>query len=333
MSKPERADLESLSDLCTPWCLHVAVTLGIAEHIAAGHDRIEPLAAAAQCDARVLHCMLGHLVSKGVFEEPELGRFTLNDAARDLLNPAARIGLDLDGIGGRMAFAWGTLLTFVRTGASGYHEVFGRPFWEDLEAHPAVAASFDALIGAVGHGTPSAEFQISGGWDSVKTVVDVGGGTGGMLAEVLRAHLHVRGILVDVPRAVAQADEVFQSAGVADRATAVGRSFFDPLPGDADLYLLRGVLNNWPDREAAALLRNCARAAGTSGRVVILKSVGPDGEPRRLTVDMVLVGGRHRSISEFRDLARESGLEVTAAGKQSAYYVVECRVAASGGKS
>ena len=52
--------------------------------------------------------------------------------------PAA--GLDLDGFGGRMAYAWGSLLSAVRTGAPAYHTIFGCPFWEDLQAHPQIAA-------------------------------------------------------------------------------------------------------------------------------------------------------------------------------------------------
>jgi len=40
---------------------------------------------------------------------------------------------------------------------------------------------------------------------------------------------------------------------------------------------------------------------------------------------MVLVGGKERNLSEFRELARDAGLDVTAAGRQpSGRYVVEC---------
>ena len=326
MPKHQGPSLSELSDLCTPWCVHVAATLRIADHIAAGITDIDDLAAAAGCDAGVLHSLLGHLVSKGVFEEPAPGRFALNETAQGLLDPAQRLGLDLDGIGGRMAHAWGTLLTYVRTGEPAYREVFGLPFWEDLDAHPDIAASFDALIGPAGHGTPNPEFQITGGWESVRTVVDVGGGTGAMLAEILRARPEVRGTLVDLPRTVARSGEIFQAAGVADRVTAVGQSFFDPLPAGADLYLLKGVLNDWPDREATAILSRCAEAARPAGRVVVLGSVSPDDVPRQLVIEMVLLGGKHRTVSEFRALARAAGLEVSAAGQQpSGDFVVECR--------
>src|SRR5262249_27646768 len=268
-----------------------------------------------------------YLAAKGVFQETAPGRFVLNGAARRLLDPSQRF-LDLAGIGGRLAHAWGTLLTYVRTGRPAYHEIFGLPFWEDLEAHPDIAASFDDLIGPGGHGTPSPEFQITGGWEPVRTVVDVGGGTGAMLAEILRARPWIHGTLIDLPRTVARSAEIFRAAGVADRVKTVGQSFFDPLPPGADLYLLKGVVNDWPDREATAILRCCAEAARPDGRVVVLGGVSLDNAPRPLVIEMVLLGGKQRSVSQFRQLALNAGLNVSVAQRQpSGYFVVECRPA------
>ena len=86
------------------------------------------------------------------------------------------------------------------------------------------------------------------------------------------------------------------------------------------------MLNDWPDAQAKKILTRCAEAARPAGRVVVLKSVDPDGAPKDLFVEMVLAGGKHRTVSEFRELASESGLDVVAAGQQpSGYFVVECR--------
>jgi len=320
-------DLWTLSDLATPWSVHVAATLRIADHIEGGHTEIGDLATVAGADRDALHRMLRHLVSKGLFEEPSPGRFALNDLARGLLGESGRLGFDLDSFGGRMAHAWGTLLSAVRTGKPAYHEHFGRDYWADLDAHPKIAADFDALMGRAGHGTPDPEVLLNpADWDSVKTVVDVGGGTGDLLAEVLRARPHVLGILVDLPRTIARSAEIFQAAGVANRVTTVGQSFFDPLPAGAGLYMLKGVLVDWPDPEAAAILKRCAEAARPSGRIVIFSQAGEGEEASPELLMLVLVGGRARTVDEFRSMGRDAGVQVTAVGRQiSGRVLIECR--------
>ena len=320
-------DLERMLDLATPWCLHVAATLRIPEHIAAGHAGITDLAAVAGCDADALHAVLGHLVSKGVFAEESPGRFACNQAAEQL---ASVPFLDLNGIGGRMAHTWGTLLDYVRTGQPAYQQVFGRPFWEDLAAHPRIGAEFDALMGPAGHGVPDFDVELSGGWEAVRTVVDVGGGTGAMLASLLRRHPQTRGILVDLPGTVARAGEIIESFGVGDRMTAVGQSFFAPLPAGAELYLLKSVLNDWPDEPTVAILRRCAEAAEAAGTaktaIAILGGVSADEEPRSLGIDMLVAGGKTSTLTQFTELARQAGLDVIAARTQSSgRFVVECR--------
>jgi uncharacterized glyoxalase superfamily protein PhnB len=324
-SEPPAANLGDLTDLQTPWCVYVAATLRVAEHIAAGRTGAADLAAATGCDAGALACVLGHLVAKGVFDQPAPDRFALNDAARQLLEPSHF--LDLNGIGGRMAHAWSTLPDYVKTGRPHYDKIFGLPFWADLAAHPEVGAGFDALMGPAGHGTPDPHFEITGGWEQVRTVVDVGGGTGTMLAEVLRARPSLEGTLVDLPGTVARAGETFEAAGVADRVTVAGQSFFDPLPAGADLYLLKKVLNDWPDEETVAILRRCAEAARPAGgRVVVMGGVSPDDAPRRLVIEMILLGGRTNTVAEFTELARRAGLEIVAAGHQrSGHFLIECR--------
>jgi hypothetical protein len=327
MSNPEATlDLWTLSDLCTPWCLRVAATLHIAEHIDSGVADIDELATATSSDTDVLHSVLSYLAEKGVFVEEPLGHFALNDTSRGLLDPG--MFLSLDGIGGRMSQVWSTLPSFVRTGKPGYESLFGRPYWDDLSEHPELGADFDALMSYTGHGTPDASFDISGGWDTVHVVVDVGGGTGAMLAELLRRRPALRGVLVELPATVARAHATFEAAGVGDRVTVAAQSFFDSLPTGGDVYLLRKVLNDWPDRETVAILRRCAEAAEPSGVVVIIGGVYPDGVPRPISVDMLLVGGHHNTLSEFRVLAREAGLDVVAAVDGLSHFMVECRPSA-----
>ncbi len=328
MSEPKPVDVWKLADLCTPWCVHVVVTLRVPDLVAEGKGEIRELAAAAGAEAEALARVLRHLVGEGVFEEPQRGRFVLTEPARALVGPEAQLGMDLDGFGGRMAHAWSTLLSAVRTGRPAYASVFGREFWDDLAAHPELSETFDALMGPAGHGLPDPEVLITGDWEAIRTVVDVGGGTGALLAEVLRAHPRVHGVLVDLPSTVARSRGLLETAGVADRVTAAPQSFFERLPVGGDLYLLKSVLADWPDREAQTILRRCAEAARPAGRVLVLNGVTPDEDgpaPPDLLM-LVLVGGKARTLSELRELAGPVGLEVHAAARQaSGRYVVELR--------
>jgi 2,7-dihydroxy-5-methyl-1-naphthoate 7-O-methyltransferase len=320
--------LDQMLDLATPWCLMVAATLRIPCHIAAGHHDIADLATVTGCDRDALHAVLGHLVTKGVFVEDAPGRFSCNRPADRLAETGF---LDLEGIGGRMAHTWGTLLEYVRTGRPAYQQIFGRPFWEDLAANPKIAAEFDALMGPAGHGVPDFDIELADGWDAIDTIADVGGGTGAMLASLLRRHPRARGILVDLPGTIARASEILAGGALADRVTLHGQSFFDPLPAGADLYLLKSVLNDWPDEETVTILRRCGEAAASAaptGRVVVLGGVAPDDAPRSLGIDMLVAGGKTSTITQFTELARLAGLEIRAAATQpSGRFIVECRPA------
>jgi 2,7-dihydroxy-5-methyl-1-naphthoate 7-O-methyltransferase len=295
--------MEDLTDLMTPWCVHTVATLRIAEHLDGGIDTIDALATAAACDPRALHNVLGHLVIQGLFEEPEPGRFALTDAGRGLLGAPF---LDLDGIGGRFAGAWETIPAYVKTGKPAYEAKFGRAFWDDLAAHPSLAQEFDDLIGPGGHAAPDPHFDLP--WDEIETVVDVGGGIGTLLNEILAAYPHVRGTLVDFPGTVQRAEGDFEKRG---------QSFFDPLPAGADLYILRSVLNDWADEETDAILETVAAAMHDRSRLIVSGGVAPDDAPRRLMIEMVLLGGTTDSLDAFTARARSAGLHTVRSGEQA----------------
>lgn len=85
------------------------------------------------------------------------------------------------------------------------------------------------------------------------------------------------------------------------------------------------MLNDWPQRETVSILRRCAEAAHPGSRVVVLGGVAPDGTTRGLSIETVLLGAETNAVDEFRELAREAGLEVRAAGPQpSGHFAVEC---------
>ncbi len=147
------------------------------------------------------------------------------------------------------------------------------------------------------------------------TVVDVGGGSGELLAGVLAAHPHLRGVLYDLPRGVADAPAVLQRAGVADRCAVVAGDFRVDVPPDGDVYLLRQVTHSRTDAQLAPVLAALRRAMPAQARLLVLDTVVPEQgsaqESAFLDLQMLVGnGGRERTRAEFDRLLTAGGFRL-----------------------
>lgn len=310
--------LDGLTDLVTPLAVRTAVTLGVPDRIAAGTTKLDDLAQACGADRDALGRLLRHLAHREVFAETEADVFALTDIGAllcDRTGGGYGTRLDLDGYAARMDLAILGLPHAVRTGEPGYAQVHGRDLWSDLDATPGFRAHFDELMASLQESTAHQVATLYP-WHGVRSVTDVGGGSGRLLVELLTAHRHLRGVLVDRPEPVATAVARFAEHGVADRAEAVAGDFFEPLPGGSDVYVVSRALTDWNDTAAAAILRRCAEAAGPTGRVLVVEVLPtephvPHLSPYDLRM-LVEVGGRERDRAAHDALAATAGLEPAA---------------------
>ena len=321
------AGLWAMADLATPMAVRVAATLRIADHITRGRRTAPELAEAAGADADVLDRVLRHLVTAGVLGRDGSDRYLLTErgeALRDDHPAGMRAVLDLDSAIGRADLSFVQLLHTVRTGEPAFPAQFGRSFWDDLAADPTRSASFDAQMAAdVAAWAP--DIVAAYDWGSLGHLVDVGGGNGALLAALLREHPDLRGTVLDLPGAAEAARTALTAAGLADRGDAIAGSFFDPLPPGAGGYLLCAILHDWDDAAARTILRRCAEAAGTDGRVFVVEKFTTDADPRTEMDLRVLVyfGGRERSVTELSALAAAAGLTVATVHPAGGTPVVE----------
>jgi hypothetical protein len=320
------AGLWAMADLATPMAVRVAATLRIADHIMGGRTTPE-LAEAVGADADALDRVLRHLVTAGVLRRDESDRYVLTargEALRDDHPAGMRAMLDLDSAIGRADLSFVQLLHTVRTGEPAFPAQFGRSFWDDLAADPTRSASFDAQMAAdVAAWAP--DIVSAYDWGSLGHLVDGGGGNGTLLAALLREHPDLRGTVLDLPGAAEAARTALTAAGLADRSDAMTGSFFDPLPPAADGYLLCAVLHDWDDASARTILRRCAEAAGTDGRVFVVEKLVTDTDHRTEMDLRVLAyfGGRERGIAELTALATAAGLRVAAVHPAGTTPIVE----------
>jgi hypothetical protein len=310
------AKLWAMASLGTPMAVRVAATLRIADHIAAGRRTAAELAEAAGAHTEALDRLLRYLAVRGLLERDETGRYALTPLGEPLRedHPAGiRAWFDIDGAGrGELSFV--ELLHSVRTGEAAFPVRYGREYWEDLTADPDRVASFNKLLGAdVAERAPGVVAGFD--WASLGHVVDVGGGDGSLLAELLHANPALRGTVVDLPDATHTAKERFAAAGLGDRADTVAGSFFDPLPPGAGGYVLSLVLHDWHDEPATAILRRCAEAAGENGSVFVIETVGSAGHTPHTGMDLRMLcvyGAKERGVAEFSALGAAAGLDVVA---------------------
>jgi len=330
------AQLWAIADLFTPMAVRVAATLHLADHLAAGADSLGALAECTGSDPDALGRLVDHLVTVGVLRRGDPGTLSLTALGEQLRegHPGdGRAWLDIEGAVGRAELSAVRLLDTVRTGQPAFPLMYGRPFWEDLTAQPARAASFDALM-ASRLRLEAPQLAAGYDWAALGHVVDVGGGNGTLLAAILTTHPGVRATLVDLAGPAAAAARTLAHVGVAERCEIVVGSFFGPLPAGADAYLLSGVVHDWDDEHALAIVRRCAEAAGPTGRVLVIEEgLNEHGAGAELRTEMNLrmlayTGGRERTLGEFERLAAHAGLCVGAVQRVTRHRsVIELRAA------
>jgi hypothetical protein len=318
--------LTSLADYFVPFMIRSACELGIADELREGPRRVDELATATNTHAPALHRVLRALASKGVFAEVEPGRFAstpLGDLLRSdhplsLRDAYIPMAADVE--------AWLDLEYSLQTGKPAFEHVHGQSLWQYLAAHPDESVCFDRGMQAMTR--PELRAALAAyDWQSLGTVVDVGGGNGAFLAGLLARIPALRGVLVDLPRVTAGAHAVLEEAGVADRCEIVSASFFDGVPPGGDAYFLKRIVYSWDDERALSLLRNVRAAMGPNSVLLVCEPVVAYGRSEAgLILDVVMLvvdGGRARTVEELSALFAAAGLELTGVLPTMVFPIVE----------
>jgi len=297
--------------------VYVATRLGIPDLLADGPRACDELAAAAGAHGPSLIRLLRALAGLGVFAEADDGRFALTPMGR-LLQAGApgtwRAEVLLLGEVNYRAF--GDLLRTVRFGETAFDHVYGTGFYDYLAHHPEAAGWFNECMTKTAAAWVPAFVQAMD-FSDANTVVDMGGGDGGLMAAVLRANPSLRGVVFDLPHAAEAASAVLAAAGVGARATVVHGDFLTTAPPGGDVYILARVLLNWGDYRASAILANCRRAMSGRGRLVVVDVVLPprggplSGSLNDLNLMVMFPDAHQRTEEEFRVLFAKAGLTLT----------------------
>lgn len=195
---------------------------------------------------------------------------------------------------------------------TGKNPSFNNTFSEAMRSHSTL--SLEGILGAY-----------KGGFDDVKVLVDVGGGTGGALDMIVKKHPHIRGVCFDLPHVVSTAPEI---PGIVH----MGGDMFERVPS-GDTILLKWILHDWADELCVKLLKNCWEALEECGKAVVVERCLPV-QPENTMADqcvsradlcmLLLLPGRERTLEEFASLATEAGFsETRVACTYANYRVIE----------
>jgi hypothetical protein len=283
--------------------IHVAAVLGIADLLEDGPRTSDELAAATGSDAGTLYRRLRALASIGVFRESDGRAFALTELGDGLRTGAADSVAAWATFSGRPAMrgAWSALTDSVRTGENAFRIVYGVDVWQYRADDPEESAIFDRAMAGNSQHVIRALLDVYD-FGRFGTIVDVGGGNGALLKALLDAYPNLHGILFDQPHVIAGVE-------LGDRGTVVAGSFFESVPEGGDAYLLKWIIHDWEDEEAAAILRTILERNATVLVVERLVGLPNEGAEAKFTDLNMLVGpgGRERTLEEFEALFAASG--------------------------
>lgn len=309
--------MELLSAGWLTQAIHAAAVLGIADELVDGPCDGAELARRVGADEDALRRLLRLLVGHGIFTQRRDGRYALTAPARALCrdSPGSLRDAALFFGSARHREHWTHVVDAVRTGDPVGQQLDGAPFFEYVRTDREFGEVFNRAMTSIGSLTTEALFAAYD-FGRFSTVVDVGGGQGAMLAEILSRAPGTRGVLVDLPDVVEGVAARFAAAGLDGQIEVVPGSFFESVPAGGDAYLLKHIVHDWPDERAEQILRAVRSGMGPAARLLIVEIVLPQNarpHPGNYTDLEMLInsGGRERTADDYRDLLARTGFELT----------------------
>ncbi|SPF53821.1 O-demethylpuromycin-O-methyltransferase [Candidatus Sulfopaludibacter sp. SbA4] len=296
--------------------LAVAARLRLADRLQAGPRSAQDLARQAGVETAPLTRLLRLLASREIFAEQDGLTFVNTPASEALIGDDSI--RDAVALAGHSIF-WepvGKLADSLRTGGPSFDAIFGCGFFDYLARDAAARDVFNAGM----HRNSVAEnVALARGYpfERFSCVADVGGGRGGFLLEILKAHSQLRGVLFDSSEVIDEACVLYGEIP-SQRYQVVGGNFFESVPVAADAILLKRVLHDWDDQQCIRILRNCARAMRPQDTLVVFDAVlEHEGDPGGKKISDVLLltvlRGRERTLDDFQRIFAEAGLSLVSA--------------------
>ena len=296
--------------------VYVIAKLGIPDLLKSGPKTADELAAATKMHAPSLFRILRALASVGVLSSVNGGRFAQTPVSETLVTdaPGSLRWFAVSELGQEHYPAWGNLMHSVKTGEIAFDNFFGVDIWKYFQQNPEDAAVFNDSMSSVTAATNEAILSLYD-FSSFGTVVDVGGGHGGLITSILKRNPKVKGVLFDAPEVIEGARPKLEAAGLAERCETVAGDFFKSVPAGGDAYVMKWIIHDWDDEKSITILRNCRSRMRANGRLILVDCVVPESDEPHFSkfIDLnmlVMTGGKERTAKEFEQLLGAAGFKL-----------------------
>ncbi len=287
--------------------------LGIFDVLAAGPLTADATAGEIHGDSAATARLLRALAGLGAVSRGADGRFALTEVGQRLRHGVPGTFRDAfiaesDRVHWR---SWEELDEAVRTGRPRPAHVFGMPAFDYYGKNREEGQQFGRAMENLSRFVAAAfleAYDLSG----VRTIMDVGGGNGGLVLAILARHPGLKGRIADLPYIEPFAKTSIAASGAAGRCEFVAGNFFQEVPKGADLMVLKSILHDWNDEECVRILKNCRASIEPDGRILVVEMLVPEeAGPDFVTLMdlnmLVMTGGRERTAREYGALFEAAG--------------------------
>lgn len=308
--------LEEASAFWKAKSIEVAARLNIPDFLEKGSMSIEKLADLSQCNEDALYRMLRALAGEGIFRELPGRRFKNTRLSRAFMMKQESVKyFVMHHLGDNNWELVGDLYNCVKTGENAITHKFNMPPFEFLAQNPDKNDLFNKAM------TETAElsgsiFVNAYPFGQYPIIIDIGGGQGHLLSQILQKNPHIQAILFDQPHVVNEAAALLKKAGVDDRCKIMSGSFFEEIPNSGSLYIMKNILHDWDDATSQTLLANVHKAMPAGSRLLIIETIiKPNNKPsfgKFIDLQMLIgtTGGRERTLPEFDHLLENAGFTI-----------------------
>jgi len=308
--------LQIISGFWISRAVYVIGKLGIPDLLQSGPKTAEELATATETHAPSLFRILRALVSVGVLSSAEGGRFAQTPLSETLVTdaPGTLRWFAVSELGQEHYPAWGNLMHSVKTGEIAFDNFFGVDIWKYFQQNPEDAAVFNNSMTNVTAHTNEAITSLYD-FSQFGTIVDVGGGHGGLITSILEKNPQVKGVLFDAAEVIEGARPKIEAAGLADRLETVAGDFFKSVPEGGDAYVMKWIIHDWDDEKSNTILRNIRNRMQPHSKLILVDCVVPETDEPHFSkfIDLnmlVMTGGKERTEKEFAQILEAAGFKL-----------------------